>query len=243
MKAIILAAGSGSRLRPLTDNRPKTLVDVNGIPILQYIIDSLLFNKIDEIIICTGYRSNQIKTFCKEVYTTNSFTFIENREYDSTNNLYSLYLAREHIYEDFLLMNADLVFEPVIISLLLKSKTSAFCIDEGIWLEESMKVISNKDGVINAISKKIPADISSGVSIDVYKFLSEDCNTLRNAVENAIERDKRINDWTEALLNDLLQASDIYVKSINIAPNKWVEIDDFNDLELANETFIRKKER
>lgn len=237
MRAIILAAGIGSRLRPITDKKPKTLVTVNNRPILHYIIDALLANKINDIVICTGYKRNLIKDFCSRNYPQLDFQFVDNKDYDSTNNLYSLYLAREHMNGDFLLMNADLVFDKSVISKLIESKVSAFCIDEGVYMEESMKVTIDGHGSIASISKGIIEQDAYGVSIDVYLFKWNDCATLQSAVATAIERDKRLNDWTEALLNDLLIGGKIEIQPVNIHGVPWYEIDNFNDLSIAEKMF------
>jgi len=240
MKAIILAAGIGSRLRPITDNKPKTLVLVNNVPILGYIINSLLQNGINDIVICTGYKNTMIKEYCKRDFPQTNFIFVNNENYDTSNNLYSLYLANKHLNGDLLLMNADLVFDSMVITKLLECGTSAFCIDVGNYIEESMKVVFGADNYIASISKTIKPSESSGVSIDVYRFCSKDSAVLCEEIIKAIECDNRINDWTETLLNDLLQNKKILVAPVNVNGYKWFEIDNYEDLSAAEKMFNKR---
>ena len=105
MRAIILAAGVGSRLKPITKNKPKTLVIVVDKPILGHIIDSLISNGILEVIICVGFQARKVIDFCKNSYPNVSFFFVHNKKYDSTNNMYSLYLAKKYLDQNIILMN------------------------------------------------------------------------------------------------------------------------------------------
>ena len=108
MKAIILAAGIGSRLRPLTNNIPKCLVEVNNKSIIEYQIDAYLEAKVEEIIIITGYLSKHLVEFIQKKYKSENIKFIENKNYNDTNNMYSLYLAKDYLLDkNFILSNAD----------------------------------------------------------------------------------------------------------------------------------------
>ena len=95
MKAIILAAGTASRLRPLTDNTPKCLLNIGERPLLQRSMDALCENGIDEFVIVTGYLHEMIEDFVARTYPEGiRVTFIHNEVYATTNNIYSLWLAR-----------------------------------------------------------------------------------------------------------------------------------------------------
>jgi len=88
MKAIILSAGIGSRLRPITNEKPKTMVEVNGRPMISYTIDALQANGIKNIIVCTGFMATKLVNLLELEYTEINFKFIENKDYDTTNNMY-----------------------------------------------------------------------------------------------------------------------------------------------------------
>ncbi|HPN54302.1 MAG TPA: HAD-IIA family hydrolase [Candidatus Moranbacteria bacterium] len=241
MKAIILAAGVGSRLRPMTDKKPKTLIKVNGKPMLGYIIDSLTENGVREIVICTGYKSSQIVNFCENNYPSINFSFVENKEFEETNNMYSLFLAKKHLKGNVILMNADLVFDAGIIGGLVKQKRTVVAVDKGRYLEESMKVIV-KNGIIKSISKKIIEKEAYGCSIDIYKIDKKDTNTLILEMNRIININRDRNQWTEVMLDNLFSSGKIVANPFNIGKNRWYEIDNYEDLGAAEVLFNEKIE-
>jgi HAD superfamily hydrolase (TIGR01450 family) len=236
MKAIILAAGIGSRLQPMTNKKPKTLIKVNNKPMIGYIIDSLYRNGIENIVICTGFETSQIVNFCKNNYSLINFNFVENKEFEDTNNMYSLFLAKKYLDDDIILMNADLVFDAEIIKGLIEQEGTCVAADKGNYIEESMKVIV-KNGIINNISKKISEKDAYGCSIDIYKIDKEDTKFLVSEMENIIEKQGDKNQWTEVMLDNLFSAGKIIAKPFNIDGKKWYEIDNYQDLSNAEIIF------
>ena len=112
MKALILAAGMASRLRPLTDMRPKCLLQVGSCCLLQRTVDNLLDNGISRIAVVTGYRAEMIRDFLTATYPQTDFTFIHNADYTTTNNIYSLWLAKAFAAaDDFMLLDDGLIAE------------------------------------------------------------------------------------------------------------------------------------
>ena len=109
--ALLLAAGTGSRLRPLTENAPKCLTEVGGIPILGRLIDSLRAQKIKRLIVVVGHQRKRIREFLQHNAGNMQIDYVTNPEYRTTNNIYSLWLARKQIRESFLLVESDLVFD------------------------------------------------------------------------------------------------------------------------------------
>jgi choline kinase len=232
MKAVILAAGIGSRLRPLTDSVPKCLVEVNQISILERQIEA--FNKadIEEIIIICGYLADKISKVIDEKGYRN-IRLINNVDYLTTNNMYSLYLAREYVPQSFILANADVIFHSGIIQELTSCGLNNVIVSEkNSYNEESMKIIVNRENVITSINKGIKPDDAYGNSIDVYKFSKEARDILFNKISDYIEVKKDKNSWTEVAINEILPLADF--KPLDIS-NKyyWIEIDNFNDLEEA----------
>ena len=110
--ALLLAAGNGCRLRPLTDDQPKCLTEVDGIPILERLVDGLCQQGFTRLVVVVGYLGYRIREYLGERRGSLSFEYVVNPQYDTTNNLYSLWLAREAIQESFLLIESDLLFEP-----------------------------------------------------------------------------------------------------------------------------------
>lgn len=239
MNAIILAAGVGSRLRPITNYKPKTMVELNGKPILSYILQALSKAKIANIIICTGYKEEIIKRYCQIEFHELPITFVSNSEYETTNNMYSLYLARKYITDDFLLLNADVVFDPSIIDRIAKVKSSCVLVDLNHYYEESMKIRIRMDGTISSISKNIRQDEFYATSIDIYKFCKKDIPVFLDELSQFIQL-KGKKQWTEVLLDKLFGENKIIAKPLSIGKAKWFEIDNFEDLSRAELIFNKE---
>ncbi|MCX7986901.1 MAG: phosphocholine cytidylyltransferase family protein [Bacteroidales bacterium] len=233
MKALILAAGLGSRLRPITDKVPKCMVEVKGQSIISRQIENLIQSGIKDICIVGGYKADILYKHIKGML--NFFTFIENKEYEVTNNMYSLYLARHNLYgEPFILLNGDVVFDQRILDHLLKNQDPNLIVcQKDYYLEESMK-ISFKNNRIDRISKTIEPAQSYGTSIDIYKFSSAASKTLFDIIYQILYIEKNLNSWSEVAIDRLLKHH-IFLPLNIIYP--WVEIDNFEDLLLANTIF------
>ncbi len=236
MIGVILAAGMGSRLRPITKYIPKTLVEVNDKPIISYIIEALIENGINRIVICVGYKKNKIISFCKENYPNVDFKFVVNDEYKETNNMYSLYLAQSLLKEDLILMNGDVIVDSQIIKEIIKEQHSCVAVDKDRYIEESMKIIvENK--TIKHISKKIKKEEAYGSSIDVYKINKTDLEMLIHEIKYIVEIKGSKNLWTEVMLDSLFKSQKLKAYPYDIGNKKWSEIDNYNDLILARKLF------
>lgn len=233
MKALILAAGLGTRLAPLTDNYPKSLVPVNGQPILLKQISNLLENGIDDITVVSGYKADVLEKAVHEQYP--SIRIIQNKPYADTNNMYSAYLARDIIGgDDFLMMNADVFYDASVITALLRFPAeSAIVTDIGTYLEESMKVVQ-KDGRLVQISKAIAPEDALGASIDVYKFSRSSGAAFFAKCEEYIEGKKELKLWSEVALNDILSQEVFQACPLE---GRWLEIDNLDDLKAAEALF------
>lgn len=233
MKALILAAGLGTRLAPITDDKPKSLVPVNGKPILFKQIENLLKNGITDITIVSGYKADILEKAVHELYP--EIKIIENTDYATTNNMYSAYIARKAVENDsFLMMNADVFYDTsVITELLAYESNNAIVTDIGRYLKESMKVVE-KNGRLVKISKTIMSEDSFGVSIDVYKLSKEGGKAFFDKCAEYIEEKKELKMWSEVALNDILPY--IIFKACPLK-GRWFEIDDHDDLTSAEVLF------
>lgn len=233
MKALILAAGFGTRLAPLTNDIPKSLVPVNGKPILFKQIENLYENGIDDITIVSGYKANVLKKKTLAIFP--NVKIIESKDYASTNNMYSAYLGILSMgVNDMLMMNADVFFDSSVIkSLLSFEHKNAIVVDVGKYNDESMKVIEN-NGYLTEISKIIPPNKALGNSIDVYKFDKEGTSAFLNKCIDYIEKRKELKKWSEVALNDVLK--EVAFKACPLV-GRWFEIDNYDDLHNAEELF------
>lgn len=233
MRALILAAGLGTRLAPITDDRPKSLVPVNGQPILFKQIDNLHRNGIYNITIVSGYKADLLEKSVHEKYP--EIQIIESADYAQTNNMYSAYLAKEAMYNhEFLMMNADVFYDSSVITALMEYEgKNAIVTDIGNYLEESMKVIE-KDGCLIQISKTITPEDALGASIDVYKFSAEGSRLFFDKCTEYIEDKKELKLWSEVALNDILE--NVEFKACPLK-GRWLEIDNHEDLAAAEKLF------
>lgn len=236
-KALILAAGLGTRLRPITDSRPKSLVSVNGKPILLKQIENLMLNGIVDITIISGYKADVLEKVVHEKYP--GIQIIESVDYATTNNMYSAYLGIKGMFPDgdikpFYMMNADVFFDASVITTLEKdARYNLIVVDIDRYNEESMKVIQKGERLI-AISKKISSVDALGCSIDVYKFGADGGKAFFNRCVDYILGQKDRNKWSEVALNDAL--ADVVFQACPL-DGRWFEIDNHEDLAAAEKLF------
>ena len=158
MKAVILAAGAGTRLGKYTEELPKTLVDVGGFPILAHTLKSILECGITDIMIVTGYEARKVEAFVEgmDIDADYDVEYIHNRRYNETNNIYSIYLTRDVLEgESFVLINSDVLFHPDILKGLVNSPRQGVILSVDFTVEiaeEEMKVKIEGDRIV-AISK------------------------------------------------------------------------------------------
>lgn len=233
MKALILAAGFGTRLEPITRTIPKSLVPVNGTPIIFKQIDNLLLNDINDITIISGYKADVLRKRTLEKYPM--VKIIESIDYASTNNMYSAYLGMKSMgIGEMLMMNADVFFDSSVIKALLECPYSnAIVVDIGKYNEESMKVVEERGRLI-AISKQITKEQALGCSIDIYKFSANGCRAFFEQCEDYIYKRKELKKWSEVALNDILPLVEFKACVLN---GRWFEIDNHEDLSAAEKLF------
>jgi histidinol-phosphate/aromatic aminotransferase/cobyric acid decarboxylase-like protein/choline kinase len=244
MKAIILAAGFGNRMSPLTDNKHKTLIEVNGETILDRIIRSLLLNSITEIVIVTGYRSEDLVSYVTNSYEKINFEFVNNPRYRETNNIYSLALAFEQIEikEDIILIESDLIYTTDVIECVINSKFENVALVSPYMTGLDGTVVKIIDNRITNIFPPHLQDEKFNLfdkykTLNIYKFSARFCqNEFKKLL---IYYAKVIDDncYYELILGILIymQRQDIFCEIIE--NKKWVEVDDPNDLKGAEFVF------
>jgi HAD superfamily hydrolase (TIGR01450 family) len=235
---VILAAGVGSRLRPITQHMPKCLIKVAGRAMLDYQLDTYLAAGISKVVIAIGYEGRTIIDHCKHIKDLN-VQIVENADYEETNNMYSLYLLREHVAgRPFLLNNADLVVERHLIRRMIEAaESNLIAVDSSLYNDESMKVAVRADGTISDIAKTIKQPESFGCSIDFYKFSAGASKVFFTAIDRIIEQEMNRKEWTEVAMQRLFKAGHLAFKALDVAGMKWKEIDNYDDLAIADRTF------
>ena len=229
MKAIILASGIGKRLSPLTDNIPKPLLKLNGKTIIEKQIDALLKNDIVDILITTGPFEEEMINFLEEKYEHTSFTFVNNPQYDSTNYIYSLWLTKDHINDDILLIHGDLIFEEKLLSKMLKSNDNLVLVNKEIKIpEKDFKAIIEEDYI-----KKIGVDLFTDNSyflLPLYKFNQKDFMVWMDEIENEIKAGN-LGVYAENAFNKISEK--LNLRPLYFTEKACMEIDTKEDLVLA----------
>ena len=174
MIGVILAAGMAKRLRPLTDTRPKCLLEVGGKTLLQRTVDAMTSTGITEFLVVTGYRAEMIREFINSHYPKLCVQFLDNADYEHNNNIFSLWMAMQQLHgQEVLLMDSDILCDPEAVRRVAGQDVSALAMQRHELGEEEMKVVVDKAFNIIEISKTCnPAD-AIGESVGIEKMTPE----------------------------------------------------------------------
>lgn len=242
MKAIILAAGVGSRIRPLTDNCPKSLLKVDGKTILEMMISHIQDCGINEVIFVLGYLKEQIIEYVKINFPDLNAHFIVNERYEDTNTGYSLMLTK-HLVGDsaFIKFDADVVFDKEILNQLIASKhENCLCIDTNIHLDaEEIKVTVKDDNRVIKASKTVAPKDAVGESIGIEKISGETAKNLFAVLEKMMDAKQNHQEYYEAAYEQLIENS-VPFYALDITGLRWVEIDTHADFAMAKKIFDQK---
>jgi len=223
MKAIILAAGIGSRISPITNIIPKCLIEINGKKIIKRQIDSLLKVNINEIIVVVGYLKNKIKSILKD-----SVVYIENPIYHNSNSSYSLWLAKEFIDEGFVYLNSDLIFEEGVIKKLLDSRfENAMMIDKNINPRGDMFKVKMDGNKIIKLDKRLNLNECSAEAPGPVKFSKKGAIKIFKKLDEYISNEDK-NQWCYTIFGEV--AEEINLRGIYVEGLAWMEIDNVEDL-------------
>lgn len=239
MKAIILAAGVGSRIKPLTDNCPKSLLKIGKYTILEMMVSNIIDCGINEIVFVVGYRKKQIIDFMSRNFPELNASFITNDKYAETNTGYSLMLAKDLLQNSgFIKFDADVVFEIEILKNLIKCPHgSSLCIDKNINLDaEEIKVIIDNQGRIIKANKTVNPKDAVGESIGIEKISRETAELLFEELELMMQDRNNHQEYYEAAYERLIEKN-IPFHALDITGLKWVEIDTLSDFNLGKEIF------
>lgn len=240
MEAIILAAGVGSRLRPLTDNTPKCLLTVGGIPILERQIKALAANGIRKIAITTGYLASEIERFVQQPQFSNlKIRLSPNPDFETTNNAYSLSLALQSVEGEFMLLDGDLVFNPGLLRGLIRSDSpSSMSVDTDLsrLTDEAMKAKADSKNRITHLSKQMDWDLAAGEYIGLAYFSKEITQKLKTWMFQ-MNSAERANGYYEDGLNAII-AQCAPIQAVPTNGLEWMEVDTVEDLEEANRAFL-----
>ena len=235
MKGIILAAGMGTRLLPLTLNQPKCLVNVAGKPMMAYQLDSLQVAGIKECTIVVGYLAESVRDCFGSNYRGVRISYVENTTYDTSNNLCSLWQAREAFDDDVLLLESDLVFDDRLICELIEKKEPDVAVVDRFRPGMDGSVILANGGVAKALLLKSEQpqgfDYSSALkTVNIYRLSSE---TLVETILPGMEEflaEGRTDQYYEAVFASLIRSNRMDMSVMETGKMQWSEIDTLDDL-------------
>jgi choline kinase len=235
MKAVVLCAGAGRRLRPLTDDRPKCLVEVGGRTILESCLANLAAAGIVEVVLVTGYMSDLVERYARERSRAH-VTFVRNEDFASTNTAVSLNLALGGMDSDFALVNGDVLFDRGILEDLLRHPTRhCLAVDPDISLgEEEVKVVV-RGGRVVKVGKDADPALSLGEAIGLNKIGLDIVPELA-AVYAGLERRGELGHYFEKGFDEICGkggAGGHAFGAVLTGRRPWVEIDTLEDYEYA----------
>ncbi len=238
--AVILAAGIGSRLSPLTDNCPKSLLTVGGSVILERMIRNCLSCGISQFVLVLGHRADEIRRFVDKTFRGIRATYVINDRYRETNTGYSLMLASAAIgTAEFIKFDADVVFDVKILRKLLDSDSpNVLCVDQNIALQdEEVKVIADDQMQVLEVGKSVDPKLAVGESIGIEKISAQTGVLLFAELAEMMETRGHLQEYYEAAYARLVGKGTDF-RALDITGLNWTEIDTADDYAAANAMFV-----
>ena len=243
MQAIILAAGMGKRLGEYTKNNTKCMVPVNGVPLIDRVLNQLSSLKLSRVVIVVGYEGQKLIDYIGNEYNGLKIEYIFNSIYDKTNNIYSLALAKDKMQEDdTLLLESDLIFDDRLFSLVVDNPCPnlALVAKYEAWMDGTMVQIDDERNIVNFVPKEAfrheQAD-SYYKTVNIYKLSKEFSANRYVPFLEAYMKAIGNNEYYENVLRILSFLDCKNLKALPITDEKWYEIDDKQDLDIAEALF------
>ena len=193
------------RLRPLTDNKPKCLLEVGGKTLLERTVGAMLQAGIKEFVVVTGYCADQIRNFLTTHFPALDITFIHNADYEHNNNIFSLWLSMQVVRgKDFLLMDSDILCDPAAVVRIAQEQESALALNRHECGEEEIKVIVDAEGRITEISKVCSIEQAIGESVGIEKMTADYSEAIYHELKQMIEQEGLIDVFYERAFERLI---------------------------------------
>ena len=243
MQAIILAAGMGKRLKELTQNNTKCMVKVNGVSLIDRMLHQIQKQNVDRIVIVVGYEREKLKEYIATLGITTPITYIDNPIYDKTNNIYSLSLASDYLCEDdTLLFESDLIFEDSVLDSLVRDPRPTLALVDKYesWMDGTCVKLDEDDNIEAFVpGKKFKFDEIKDYykTVNIYKFSKDFSKTHYVPFLDAYQKALGENEYYEQVLRVITMLDDPVIKAKRLTGQKWYEIDDIQDLDIATSIF------
>jgi choline kinase len=238
MKTIILSAGRGSRLLPLTETRPKCLLPIGTNTILGHQLDTLQAGGVSETIVVTGFMAGLVEAEIDRRNGSMRVTPFFNPFFQVSDNLASCWMVREHMNEDFLLINGDTLFEAALLDDVLSSPVQAIQVTtdhKPIYDSDDMKV--SLDGSrLQAIGKLLPASEADAESIGFLRFMGQGPEIFRAKLEQMMRTQEGVSAWFLKAIDAIADTTG-QVETLSINGRCWTEVDTIKDFNSIDKCF------
>lgn len=249
MQAIILAAGMGKRLKELTSNATKCMVEVNGVTMIERTLSQLDALNLERIVVVVGYEGKKLMEYIESLEIKTPIEYVDNDVYYKTNNIYSLYLARNYLLEDdTLLLESDIIFESAVLQRLLDNPypSLALVAKYESWMDGTVVTLDDEDNIVRFLGKKDFkfCDISQYYkTVNIYKFGKEFSNSHYVPFLEAYSKALGNNEYYEQVLKVITLLDKPEIKAERLKDEAWYEVDDVQDLDIAESIFAEKGEK
>ena len=233
--ALLLAAGAGKRLLPRTNGSPKCLTEVCGVPILGRLLSCLVEEGFERLVVVVGHRGDQVREYLESHACGLQIHCIDCRAYATTNNIYSFWLAREHIQAPFVLIESDLVFESRLLGLLRTSNRIAVARLRSpmhgttVSFDDSGRVEAFAVGAFNGARRPYK-------TVNLYSLSLPLWQEVRRRLEQRIDSG-RVHDYYEVVFADMAAEGLLPFRAVHFDDGRWCEIDTPDDLVVAEQLF------
>ena len=249
MQAIILAAGMGKRLKELTQNNTKCMVKVNGVSLIDRMLHQIEKKNVDRIVIVVGYEGEKLKEYIKTLNIKTPIIYVDNPIYDKTNNIYSLALAKDYLCEDdTLLFESDLIFEDSVIDELLNDSRETLALVDKYesWMDGTCVKLSDDDTIEAFVpGKKFKFNEIKDYykTVNIYKFSKHFSQYKYVPFLEAYSKALGNNEYYEQVLRVITMLDEPEIKAKRLSGQLWYEIDDIQDLNIAESMFIEDEDK
>ena len=249
MQAIILAAGMGRRLKELTKDQTKCMVEVNHVSLIERLLGQLDGLELSRIVMVVGYQAEKLKDFVGRLEVDTPIVFVENKDYASTNNIYSLYLARQYMTEtDTILCESDLIVEDSVLTDLIEDERPDLAVVAKYesWMDGTVVKLTSDDRITEVVPGSQFNFAESGIyykTVNIYKFSKEfSMNQYMPFLKAYIDVFGN-NEYYEQVLRVITVFERTGIRAKRLNGQKWYEIDDIQDRDIAEGIFAEADEK
>ena len=250
MQAIILAAGMGRRLGEYTKDNTKCMVPVNGVRLIDRVLNQLSELDLKRVVIVVGYKGKELVDYIGNRYDDKvKIEFVSNPIYDKTNNIYSLWKVEKQLQEDdTLLLESDLIYDDKLLHMIEENPypNLALVAKYETWMDGTMVRIDSDNNIVNFVPKKAfkYSEVNSYYkTVNIYKFSKDFSEKTYVPFLNAYCKVMGNNEYYEQVLRVITLLDKSTMKALPIGNERWYEIDDVQDLDIAETLFLPDNER